>query len=43
MIRHLKQSYGLRHARLKRDAGMPIWTDWAILTYDLNTIAIRTR
>jgi transposase, IS5 family len=42
-ISHLKRSYGLRRSRLKGDEGMKIWTGWAILAYDLDTLAIRTR
>jgi IS5 family transposase len=41
-ISHLKRSYGLRRSRLKGDDGMQIWTGWAILAYDLDTLAIRT-
>jgi transposase, IS5 family len=42
-ISHLKRSYGLRRSRLKGHDGMTIWTGWAILAYDLDTLAIRTR
>ena len=42
-ISHLKRRYGLRRSRLKRHDGMKIWTGWAILAYDLDTLAIRTR
>jgi transposase, IS5 family len=42
-ISHLKRRYGLRRSRLKGDDGMRIWTGWAILAYDLDTLAIRTR
>jgi transposase, IS5 family len=42
-ISHLKRSYGMRRSRLKGDEGMKIWTGWAILAYDLDTLAIRTR
>jgi len=41
-ISHLKRRYGLRRSRLKGDQGMQIWTGWAILAYDLDTLAIRT-
>ena len=41
-ISHLKRRYGLRRSRLKGDNGMRIWTGWAILAYDLDTLAIRT-
>jgi IS5 family transposase len=42
-ISHLKRRYGLRRSRLKGHDGMQIWTSWAILAYDLDTLAIRTR
>ena len=42
-ISHLKRRYGLRRSRLKGHEGMKIWTGWAILAYDLDTLAIRTR
>jgi hypothetical protein len=41
-ICHLKRRYGLRRPRLKGDDGTRIWTGWAILAYDLDTLAIRT-
>ena len=41
-ISHLKRRYGLRRSRLKGDDGQQIWTGWAILTYNLDTLAIRT-
>ena len=41
-ISHLKRRYGLRRSRLKGDDGVRIWTGWAILAYDLDTLAIRT-
>ena len=41
-ISHLKRSYGLRRTRLKGHDGMRAWTNWAILAYDLDTLAIRT-
>jgi IS5 family transposase len=42
-ISHLKRRYGLRRSRLKGYEGMKIWTGWAILAYDLDTLAIRIR
>ncbi|MCA1700847.1 MAG: transposase [Actinobacteria bacterium] len=42
-ISHLKRRYGLRRSRLKGDHGMRTWTGWAILAYDLDTLAIRNR
>jgi IS5 family transposase len=41
-ISHLKRRYGLRRSRPKGDDGVRIWTGWSILTYDLDTLAIRT-
>jgi transposase, IS5 family len=40
-ISHLKRGYGLRRSRLKDHDGMQTWTGWAILTYNLDTLAIR--
>lgn len=42
-ISHLKRRYGLRRSRLKGHHGMRTWTAWAILAYDLDTLATRTR
>jgi IS5 family transposase len=41
-ISHLKRSYGMRRTRLKGHHGMQTWTGWSILTYNLDTLAIRT-
>jgi transposase, IS5 family len=41
-ISHLKRSYGLRRSRLKGDDGQKTWTGWGILTYNLDTLTIRT-
>jgi IS5 family transposase len=41
-ISHLKRGYGLDRSRLKGDQGQQIWTGWAILTYNADTLAIRT-
>src|SRR5207302_5736798 len=41
-ISHLKRSYGLRRSRLKGQTGTRAWTAWAILAYNLDTLAIRT-
>jgi transposase, IS5 family len=41
-ISHLKRGYGLRRSRLKDHHGMQTWTGWSILTYNLDTLAIRT-
>jgi IS5 family transposase len=42
-ISHLKRSYGLRRTRLKGKAGAHSWSAWAILAYNLDTLAIRAR
>ena len=41
-ISHLKRRYGLRRSRLKGHAGAMTHVGWAILTYNLDTLAIRT-
>jgi transposase, IS5 family len=41
-ISHLKRRFGLRRTRLKDHQGMQTWTGWGILTYNLETLAIRT-
>jgi IS5 family transposase len=41
-ISHLKRGYGLKRSRLKGYQGARTWTGWAILTYNLDTLAIRT-
>jgi IS5 family transposase len=41
-ISHLKRGYGLRRSRLKGDQGQRIWTGWAILAYNLDTLVIHT-
>jgi len=41
-ISHLKRGYGIRRSRLKGDEGQKIWTGWAILAYNLDTLTIRT-
>lgn len=42
-ISHLKRRYGLDRSRLKGDEGEQIWTEWAILAYNSDTLAVRTR
>jgi IS5 family transposase len=42
-VSHLKRRYGLDRSRLKGDQGEQIWTEWAILAYDLDTLAVRAR
>jgi transposase, IS5 family len=41
-ISHLKRRYGLRRSRLRGDQGQRTWTGWAILAYNLDTLAIHT-
>ena len=41
-ISHLKRGYGLRRSRLKGHQGQQIWTGWAILAYNLDTLAVHT-
>jgi transposase, IS5 family len=40
-ISHLKRRYGLNRSRLKGDHGRQIWTEWGILAYNLDTLAVR--
>jgi IS5 family transposase len=40
---HLKRRYGLDRSRLKGHAGQQTWTAWAILAYNLDTLAVRAR
>src|SRR5215203_495121 len=42
-ISHLKRRYGLDRSRLQGDQGRQIWTEWAILAYNTDTLAVRTR
>lgn len=42
-ISHLKRRYGLDRSRLKGDEGRQAWTEWAILAYNLDTLAVRER
>ena len=41
-ISHLKRRYGLGRTRLKGAEGQRVWTEWAILAYNADTLAIRT-
>jgi IS5 family transposase len=41
-ISHLKRSYGLGRARLRGHPGAETWVGWAVLVYNLDTLAIRT-
>jgi len=40
-ISHLKRRYGMRRSRLKGHQGARTWAAWAILAYNLDTLAIR--
>ena len=42
-ISHLKRRYGLDRSRLKGDQGRQIWTEWTILAYNADTLAVRER
>jgi IS5 family transposase len=42
-ISHLKRRYGLDRSRLKGDKGRQIWTEWAILAYNTDTLTVRER
>jgi len=42
-ISHLKRGYGMGRSRLKGDQGRQIWTGWAILAYNADTLAVRAR
>jgi IS5 family transposase len=40
-ISHLKRGYGQRRSRLKDRPGQQAWTAWGVLTYNLDTLAVR--
>ena len=40
-ISHLKRRYGLNRSRLKGHPGARTWAAWAILAYNLDTLALR--
>jgi len=42
-ISHLKRRYGMGRSRLKGHEGQQIWTEWSILAYNADTLAIRAR
>ena len=42
-ISHLKRRYGMDRSRLKGDEGQQIWTEWSILAYNADTLAVRSR
>ena len=35
--------YGMHRSRLKGDEGQRIWTEWAIVADNTDTLAVRTR
>ncbi len=40
---HLKRRYGMGRSRLKGHEGQRIWTEWGILAYDADTLAVQAR
>lgn len=40
-ISHLKRSYGMRRSRLRGHDGARTWVGWAILAYNLDTLAVQ--
>ncbi len=42
-VSHLKRRYGIGRSRLKGHEGQRICSEWAILAYNADTLAIRTR
>jgi IS5 family transposase len=40
-ISHLKRRYALGRSRLKGHQGQRIWTEWSILAYNADTLAVR--
>jgi IS5 family transposase len=42
-ISHLKRRYGMGRSRLKGKEGQEIWTEWGILAYNADTLAVRAR
>jgi IS5 family transposase len=40
-ISHLKRRYGMGRSRLKGTEGQRIWTEWGILAYNADTLAVR--
>ena len=42
-ISHLKRRYGMNRSRLKGDEGQQIRTEWSILTYNADTLAVRAQ
>jgi IS5 family transposase len=42
-ISHLKRRYGMGRSRLKGHEGQRIWTEWGILAYNADTLAVRAQ
>ncbi len=42
-VSHHNRRYGMGRSRLKGHEGQRIWSEWAILAYNADTLAIRTR
>jgi hypothetical protein len=42
-ISHLERRYVMGRSRLKGSEGQEIWTEWAILVYNADTLAVRGR
>jgi IS5 family transposase len=42
-ISHLKRRYGMGRSRLKGQHGQRIWSEWGILAYNADTLAVRAR
>lgn len=42
-IGRLKRRCGLDGCRLKGDDGQQIWTKWAVMSHNADTLAVRTR
>jgi len=40
-ISHLKRSYGMRRSRLRGHDGARTWVGWAVLAYNLDTLAVQ--
>jgi IS5 family transposase len=40
-ISHLKRGYGMRRSRLRGHEGARTWVGWAILAYNLDTLAVQ--
>ena len=40
-ISHLKRGYGMRRSRLRGHDGARTWVGWAILAYNLDTLAVQ--